>query len=166
MAKYNNSGNVSAIKTVSMEARNSEKVAEVNRGLTDLKSEILKQKIMLQALMEIMAEQGIDPERINAKIEEVVSRPETFNPTKRDTMPCPSCGKNVIDNGNTPLTGTCLYCGQVVRFTPHFDLGNKSGQPLEPALDPTLDPIQDPTLEPTLDPALNPHQDRTQYPMI
>ena len=145
MAKYNNSGNVSAIKTVSIEARNSEKVAEVNRGLTDLKSEILKQKIMLQALMEIMAEQGIDPERINAKIEEVVSRPETFNPTKRDTMPCPSCGKNVIDNGNTPLTGTCLYCGQVVRFNPHFSIGKaeepEQAQEQEPIQEPTQDPL-------------------------
>ena len=141
MAKYNNSGNVSAIKTASMEARNSEKVAEVNRGLTDLKSEILRQKIMLQALMEIMAEQGIDPERINAKIDEVVSRPETFNPTKRETMPCPRCGKTIIDNGNTPLTGTCLYCGTVVRFPPHLILGKEEEQVQDPIQDPTQDPL-------------------------
>ena len=125
MAKYNNSNNVAEIKTASMEARNSERVAEVNRGLNDLKSDILRQKIMLQAMMEIMVEQGIDPERINAKIDEVVSRPETFNPTKRETMPCPRCGKNIIDNGNTPLTGTCLYCGQVVRFSPHLPVEYK-----------------------------------------
>ena len=125
MAKYNNSNNVAEIRTASMEARNSERVAEVNRGLNDLKSDILRQKIMLQAMMEIMVEQGIDPERINAKIDEVVSRSETFNPTKRETMPCPRCGKNIIDNGNTPLTGTCLYCGQVVRFTPHLPVEDK-----------------------------------------
>ena len=125
VAKYNNSNNVAEIKTASMEARNSERVAEVNRGLNDLKSDILRQKIMLQAMMEIMVEQGIDPERINAKIDEVVSRPETFNPTKRETMPCPRCGKNIIDNGNTPLTGTCLYCGQVVRFSPHLPVEDK-----------------------------------------
>ena len=125
MAKYNNSNNVAEIRTASMEARNSERVAEVNRGLNDLKSDILRQKIMLQAMMEIMVEQGIDPERINAKIDEIVSRPETFNPTKRETMPCPRCGKNIIDNGNTPLTGTCLYCGQVVRFTPHLPVEDK-----------------------------------------
>ena len=125
MAKYNNSNNVAEIKTASMEARNSERVAEVNRGLNDLKSDILRQKIMLQAMMEIMVEQGIDPERINAKIDEIVSRPETFNPTKRETMPCPRCGKNIIDNGNTPLTGTCLYCGQVVRFSPHLPVEDK-----------------------------------------
>ena len=144
MAKYNNSNNISEIRTASMEARNSERVAEVNRGLNDLKSDILRQKIMLQAMMEIMVEQGIDPERINAKIDEVVSRPETFNPTKRETMPCPRCGKTIIDNGNTPLTGTCLYCGQVVRFTPNLTLGKEEEQTKDPIQDPIQDPAQDP----------------------
>lgn len=148
MARYYNNNNVdvSGIKTASMEARNSERVAEVNRNLTDLKSDILRLKIMVQAMMEIMVEQGIDPERINAKIDEVVSRPETFNSTGRESMPCPKCGKQIVDNGNTPLTGTCLYCGAIVRFPPHFDLGNKNGQPQEPALDPTLDPTQNPMI--------------------
>lgn len=151
MARINSHINYGAeYKNASAEARNSERVAEVNRNLTDLKSDILRLKIMVQAMMEIMVEQGIDPERINAKIDEIVSRPETFNPTMRASMPCPRCGKNIIDNGNTPLTGTCLYCGTVVRFPPHFDLGNKNGQP------------QDPTLEPALDPTLDPNQDSTQ----
>lgn len=141
MAKYNNSNNVAEIRTASMEARNSERVAEVNRGLNDLKSDILRQKIMLQALMEIMVEQGIDLERINAKIDEVASRPETFNPAKRETMPCPRCGKTIIDNGNTPLTGTCLYCGTVVRFPPHLTLGKEEEQTKDPIQDPAQDPL-------------------------
>ena len=141
MAKYNNSNNVAEIRTASMEARNSERVAEVNRGLNELKSDILRQKIMLQALMEIMVEQGIDLERINAKIDEVASRPETFNPTKRETMPCPRCGKTIIDNGNTPLTGTCLYCGTVVRFPPHLTLGKEEEQTQDPIQDPAQDPL-------------------------
>ena len=139
MARINSHINYGAeYKNASAEARNSERVAEVNRNLTDLKSDILRLKIMVQAMMEIMVEQGIDPERINAKIDEIVSRPETFNPTMRASMPCPRCGKNIIDNGNTPLTGTCLYCGTVVRFPPHFDLGNKNGQPQDPTLEPAL----------------------------
>lgn len=141
MAKYNNSNNVAEIRTASMEARNSERVAEVNRGLNDLKSDILRQKIMLQALMEIMVEQGIDLERINAKIDEVASRPETFNPAKRETMPCPRCGKTIIDNGNTPLTGTCLYCGTVVRFPPHLTLGKEEEKTQDPVQDPAQDPL-------------------------
>ena len=125
MARINSHINYGAeYKNASAEARNSERVAEVNRNLTDLKSDILRLKIMVQAMMEIMVEQGIDPERINAKIDEVVSRPETFNPTMRASMPCPRCGKNIIDNGNTPLTGTCLYCGTVVRFPPQIEMEN------------------------------------------
>lgn len=156
MARYYNNNNVdvSGIKTASMEARNSERVAEVNRNLNDLKSDILRQKIMIQALMEIMAEQGIDPERINAKIDEVVSRPETFNSTGRESMPCPKCGKQIVDNGNTPLTGTCLYCGAVVRFPPHIIIGKNEEQPQEPALDPALDPFQDSAFDPTQNPMI------------
>ena len=153
MARINSHINYGAeYKNATAEARNSERVAEVNRNLTDLKSDILRLKIMVQAMMEIMVEQGIDPERINAKIDEVVSRPETFNPAMRASMPCPRCGKNIIDNGNTPLTGTCLYCGAIVRFPPHLNIGNKEEQPQdltqEPALDPTQDFTQDPTQNP------------------
>ena len=105
MARINSHINYGAeYKNATAEARNSERVAEVNRNLTDLKSDILRLKIMVQAMMEIMVEQGIDPERINAKIDEVVSRPETFNSTGRESMPCPKCGKQIVDNGNTPLT--------------------------------------------------------------
>ena len=89
MARINSHINYGAeYKNASAEARNSERVAEVNRNLTDLKSDILRLKIMVQAMMVIMVEQGIDPERINAKIDEVVSRPETFDPTMRASMPC------------------------------------------------------------------------------
>ena len=109
---------------------------------------------MVQAMMEILAERGVDPEAVNARIEEIMARPETFAHEEKESKPCPRCGRLILDNGVTPLTGTCLYCGQVVRFTPHFDLGNKNGQPQEPTLDPTLDPAQDLT------------QDPTQYPMI
>ena len=137
MTRYTSNNNGAEIKTASMEARNSQRVAEVNRSLNDLKSDILRQKIMLQAMMEIMVEQGIDPDRIYAKIDEVVARSETFDPVTRETMPCPRCGKNIIDNGNTPLTGTCLYCGMVVRFPPHPNFGKKEEQ----AQDPTQDPL-------------------------
>jgi hypothetical protein len=40
-------------------------------------------------------------------------------------MPCPRCGRLVLDNGNTPLVGTCLYCGEVVKFIPVFETGDK-----------------------------------------
>ena len=141
MARINSHINYGAeYKNATAEARNSERVAEVNRNLTDLKSDILRLKIMVQAMMEIMVEQGIDPERINAKIDEVVSRPETFNPTMRASMPCPRCGKNIIDNGNTPLTGTCLYCGTTVKFPPLIKTGEED---TDTEQDPELNSVPD-----------------------
>ena len=153
MVRFNNYNNAQEdMRNLSMESRNSEKVSEFNRSIGDMKSDVLRVKILTQAMLEIMAEQGIDADRINAKIDEVVSRPETFDPTMRASMPCPRCGKNIIDNGNTPLTGTCLYCGTVVRFPPHFELGNKNGQPQELTQEPALDPTQDFTQDPTQNP--------------
>lgn len=111
--------------------RAAERVNDANRHINELKSDILKLKIMVQAMGEVMAEQGIDPERINQKIGEVMSRPETFLPLKKDSMPCPQCGRTITDNGGTPLTGTCLYCGEVVRFPPVFTVGPKKEEPSE-----------------------------------
>ena len=120
---YTNAGN--GIERISAESRTREKVAEVNRDVNDIRSEILTLKIMVKAMMEIMAERGVEPEIINAKIQEIASRPDTFMPTAKLSTPCPRCGRLVLDNGNTPLVGTCLYCGEVVKFIPVFETGDK-----------------------------------------
>ena len=119
-----NSGYVSSneYKGVAAEVRQAEKVQEANRNITDLKSDILRLKIMVQAMMEILIEKGIDPNLINAKMEEIVAKPETFAPSKKESAPCPECGRMVMDNGTLPLTGTCLYCGKVIRFAPKIDI--------------------------------------------
>ena len=48
-----NNGYVSSseLKSVASEVRQAEKVAETSRSVTDLKSDILKLKIMVQAMM-------------------------------------------------------------------------------------------------------------------
>ena len=125
---YTNAGN--GIERISAESRTREKVAEVNRDVNDIRSELLSLKIMVEAMMEIMAERGIAPEQINAKIQEIASRPDTFMPTTKLSMPCPRCGRLVLDNGNTPLVGTCLYCGEVVKFIPVFETGDKEPEQL------------------------------------
>ena len=119
-----NNGYVSSseLKSVASEVRQAEKVAETNRNVTDLKSDILKLKIMVQAMMEIMIERGIDPNLINAKMEEIIEKPETFEPSVKDSAPCPECGRMIKDNGTLPLTGTCLYCGKVIRFPPKINI--------------------------------------------
>ena len=134
MHKYNSYNQASTmISNVTTEARNTEKVAEANRNITDMRSDILRLKVMVQAMMEIMADQGIDPALINSKIAEIMDRPETFMPVMRSSQPCPSCGRVITDNGGTPLTGSCLYCGTVVKFPPEFYNGEKKKD--EPADD-------------------------------
>ena len=132
------------ISHVSADARNSERVNEVNRNVNDIRSEILTLKIQLQALMEILAERGVEPEAVNAKIEEIMTRPETFIPTTKLSMSCPKCGKTVIDNGNTPLVGTCLYCGEVVKFAPLFKIGVQEPEQPQTQTDSYTDPLSDP----------------------
>ncbi len=121
MTRFNNYQNThDDMRNISLESRTNEKVSEVNRNVSDMRSEIFKVKIINQALLEIMAEQGITIERINTKIDEIMDRPETFESAMKESKPCPQCGRMVIDNGNIPLSGTCLYCGTVVRFPPHL----------------------------------------------
>ena len=124
---YNSNNN--SFQNISNESRNSERVAEVNRNVNDVRSELLTLKIMVQAMMEIMVEKGIDPDTINAKINEIAERPETFDAPRTLSKPCPKCGRLILDNGSTPLTGTCLYCGTVVRFSPRFAVKNKEESP-------------------------------------
>lgn len=120
---YTNAGG--GVERVNAEARQAGKVTEVKRDVNDIRSEILSLKIMVQAMMEIMNERGIETEAVNARIEEIMNRPETFIPATRLSKPCPKCGRIVNDNGNTPLVGSCLYCGEEVKFVPLFETGSK-----------------------------------------
>ena len=125
MPRFNDyQNNLSEIKNITAEGRNAGRVNEVNRSVNDVRSEVLTLRIMVQAMMEIMADRGISPDVINAKIEEITNRPETFDAPKKLSTNCPGCGRLILDNGNTPLTGTCLYCGKVVKFAPKFEAGS------------------------------------------
>lgn len=114
------------LQGVSAEARNSERVADANRNIADLRSEILRLRILVDALTAVVIEKGVDPNLINAKIDEIASKPETFEPARKASAPCPRCGRMVLDNGKLPLTGTCLYCGEVIRFPPRIETEEKS----------------------------------------
>ncbi|MBR5678816.1 MAG: hypothetical protein IKX20_11915 [Paludibacteraceae bacterium] len=125
MPRFNDyQNNLSEIKNITAEGRNAGRVNEVNRSVNDVRSEVLSLRIMVQAMMEIMADRGISPDVINAKIEEITNRPETFDAPRKLSTNCPGCGRLILDNGNTPLTGTCLYCGKVVKFAPKFESGS------------------------------------------
>ena len=93
---YTNAGG--GVESVNADARQAGKVTEVKRDVNDIRSEILSLKIMVQAMMEIMNERGIETEAVNARIEEIMTRPETFVPTTRLSKPCPKCGR-IIPGG-------------------------------------------------------------------
>lgn len=120
-----------SINSATAEIRNAERVADVSRNVSDIRSEFLELKIMVRAMYKIMLEQGIDPALINTKMDEIMEDPEIYMPYTKASKPCPKCGRTVVDNGNTPLTGTCLYCGTVVKFPPHFNLGNSDTENTE-----------------------------------
>lgn len=119
MPRFNHYGRVAKdIPQIMDSSRAAEKAAEANRNINELRSEILSLKIMLQAMTEIMIERGVEIDQINAKIIEIMDRPETLAPMGKLSKPCPKCGRVILDNGTTPLMGTCLYCGTVVTFPP------------------------------------------------
>ena len=70
---YTNAGG--GVESVNADARQAGKVTEVKRDVNDIRSEILSLKIMVQAMMEIMNERGIETEAVNARIEEIMTRP-------------------------------------------------------------------------------------------
>ena len=106
------------IRGVSSESRNAEKVAETNRTVNDVRSEILKLKIMVQAMMELMVEQGIDPSLINAKIDEISARPKTFEQPEKETKPCPKCHKQLrADGGCSHCERAELLSGELKRIS-------------------------------------------------
>ena len=121
---YNYGRTVNDFQNITNSSRAAEKAAEANRNISELKSEILSVKVMIQAMSEIMIENGVSIDQINAKINEIMERPETFEPFEKLSKPCPKCGRLILDNGTVPLTGTCLYCGTVVRFPPQIEMEN------------------------------------------
>ncbi len=148
------------IDRISAESRAVEKAAEANRGIVELRSDILRLNIMVQAMLEIMMEQGVDTSLINAKIDEIVDRPGTFAPHKKDSKPCPKCGRIILDNGNTPLVGTCLYCGTVVMFPPYVKTGEDieaedgetaEAEAAEPGIEPGIEPGTESGTEPGIE---------------
>lgn len=126
MSKFRSYNQMNAnLNNMAAERRAGDKIAEVNRNIADLRSDILRIAIQNQAMMEIMVEKGIDPDVINSKISEIMDRPETFDMNRRAQMPCPQCGRIILDNGTIPLQGTCLYCGTIVKFPPVFKNGEQ-----------------------------------------
>lgn len=115
-----NQGDISY--TVTSDDHSGTKLIDANNKISSLASSVAKLEIMVQAMFEIMTEQGISPELINAKIIEITDRDTGKGNVPDNTQACPRCGKTVKELANAPLTGRCMYCGKVIKFYPSFEL--------------------------------------------
>lgn len=112
-------------------SRNAERIASANNSMDEIRCELAKLELILQAMWKVMEEQGVEPSAINAKIDEIMeNRPK--NNYQKKLKPCPKCGKNVQESLKTPLVGRCLFCGEVVKFYPYLD-EDGDGLPDRPA---------------------------------
>lgn len=112
--------------------RTNETITDANLKIGGLVGQVAELEVKLEAMYRVMLEQGIDPEILEKKIEEVMSEKTVSRPAQLPTKPCPKCGKPVKKNANTPLYGRCMYCSTNVPFYPTFKKREENVQPEEP----------------------------------
>ncbi len=99
-------------------SRNAERLSTTNRNMDDLKSQIAKLETVVNAMWEIMQEQGVDASVLNAKIDEIMQRKKVRKEYGNPKKPCPKCGRTIQESGKTPMRGRCVFCGEEVIFYP------------------------------------------------
>lgn len=85
---------------------------------------VKKIEIILQAMWELMQENGVTTEQLHAKIDELVLDPEKkVKPAYENIriIKCPKCGKSIQESKTTPMVGSCMFCGEKVVFYPYCD---------------------------------------------
>lgn len=95
-----------------------ENKADAGIMLDNMHNEVLKNEIMIEALLSLMAEQGISREQINQKIIELTDKKIANRVYETKSSTCPKCGKTVLEAPKIPLRGRCMYCGTYVTFYP------------------------------------------------
>ena len=99
-------------------SRSMDRAADASRSMSVLRSQLLKLEIIQHAMWELMTEQGISQDQLNAKIDAVISGGYKFSYVD-DVAVCPRCGKNVREGEQTPMVGRCMFCGTNVTFYPY-----------------------------------------------
>lgn len=88
---------------------------------SDLQGKVKKIEVIIQAMWELMQENGITTEQLHAKIDELVLDPEKkVKPAYENIriIKCPKCGKSIQEAKATPMLGRCMFCGEKVVFYP------------------------------------------------
>lgn len=105
---------------VIMHDRSEQRFTEANIKLEDIQSQLAEMEIKLQALYSVIIEQGIDPKRVEDKIDELMKNRTAPTAPQLKARFCPECGKKVKPSSVDPLMGNCLFCGAKVPFNPSF----------------------------------------------
>jgi hypothetical protein len=108
-----------------------ESLADANIRIGNITSEITELQIKIQAMYQVMLDQGIDPQVFEDKIAEIMKNRTPASTIPKDSQPCPKCGRQVKKSTVSPLLGRCLYCGKDVSFAPTFLSGNTQEKPAE-----------------------------------
>ena len=123
MSDYN--GNDAFLRDAFASTRNAERISNTNRSVDDVKSELVKMKMLINAMWEIIQEQGVSSEVLNRKLDEILEREKQKKTYARYPMkPCPKCGKTIQESSKTPMRGRCLFCGEEVVFYPFAKEGD------------------------------------------
>ncbi len=99
-------------------SRNSERLASTGKKIADVGSDITKMKMIINAMWEIMQEQGVDAGVLNNKIDEILAREKKKISYGNPKKPCPKCGRTIQESSSTPMRGRCVFCGEEVVFYP------------------------------------------------
>ena len=108
-------------------SRNSERLVNTGKKIADVGSDIAKMKMILNAMWEIMQEQGVDAGVLNNKIDGILARERKKTSYGNPRKPCPNCGRTIQESSSTPMRGRCVFCGEEVVFYPFADYDAEEG---------------------------------------
>ena len=97
--------------------------SHAEENIAELQTKVNRLDTIMYTLIELLKENGIEEEKIFAKVNEVVAgggvpRRANYEPV---IAPCPQCGRNIQESRSEPLVGRCLFCNARVVFYPYTD---------------------------------------------
>ena len=105
-----------------------------DEDIADLQSVVSKLDIVVNAMWDLLKENGIGEEKLHAKIQDILFNPEhkkrpSYEPV---IIKCPRCGKSIQESRKNPLIGRCFYCGEQVVFYPYSEKSSAEDNVEEP----------------------------------
>ncbi len=112
-----------AVNSDLQNSRNAMKLHDASKSIDELKNDITKLEMMIQAMFSIMKEQGVTTGQLNDKLKLLLDDKISKGFARSDSMPCPKCGKIIRESVQTPMMGRCMFCGTTAVFYPFMEEG-------------------------------------------